>query len=230
MLEALTQSCSTISGYGLGPMLWSPLSEMPQLGRNDIYFFTFLSFVLLQLPTGFAVNMPMFLVFRFLTGFLGSPALATGGATIADMYDPAHVAYGICIWGSFGILGPVMGPILGGFVAQDKGWRWTIWVVAWMGSVVVMMIFFLLPETSAANILYRRAKRLRFATGDERWRSQSEIDAAQHTWRDHLVTLGRAFTLTFTEPLVFSLDLYVGSPCCRKAVSVLTSLFLLLRQ
>ena len=88
------------------------MSEMPKLGRNDIYFWTFLGFVLFQLPTGFAVNMTMFLVFRWLTGFLGSPSLATGAGTLADMYDPASVAYGICIWGSFGILGPVFGPLV----------------------------------------------------------------------------------------------------------------------
>lgn len=60
------------------------MSEIPRLGRGGIYFWTLLAFVLLQLPTGFAVNMPMFLVFRLLTGFFGSPCLATGGATIAD--------------------------------------------------------------------------------------------------------------------------------------------------
>ena len=77
-------------------MLWSPMSEVPTLGRNGIYFYTLLTFVLLQLPTGFAVNMPMFLVFRLLTGFFGSPALATGGATLADIYHPALLSYGIC--------------------------------------------------------------------------------------------------------------------------------------
>jgi MFS transporter, DHA1 family, multidrug resistance protein len=100
-------------GYGTGPMLWSPMSEMTKVGRSIIYFCTVLAFVLLQLPTGYAVNMPMFLVFRFLTGFAGSPALATGGGTIADMYDPAHTAYGFVFWGWFGICGPVFGPIIG---------------------------------------------------------------------------------------------------------------------
>lgn len=72
------------------------------------------------------------------------------------------------------------------------------------------MLFSLLPETSAANILYKRAKRLRKATGDDRLRSQSEIDAAHHTMRDHLIVLGRAFTLTFSEPIVFFMDLYTA--------------------
>ena len=99
-------------GYGVGPMLWSPASEIPAVGRSGIYFWTLAAFVLLQSPTGFAVNMPMFLVFRTFTGFLGSPGLATGGVTIADMYAPAMVAYGICIWGSFGVCGRESGPIL----------------------------------------------------------------------------------------------------------------------
>jgi DHA1 family multidrug resistance protein-like MFS transporter len=198
------------SGYGCGPMLWSPMSEIPRLGRSGIYFWTLFAFILLQLPTGYAVNMPMFLVFRWVTGFVGSPALATGGATIGDIYDPARAAYAICMWASFGVCGPVFGPILGGYAAPVKGWRWTIWIFTWLCTVVLIIIFFLLPETSAANILYRRAKRLRKATGDDRLRSQSEIDTAEHTARDHLLVLGRAFTLTFSEPIVFFADLYTA--------------------
>lgn len=47
------------------------------------------------------------LAFRFLTGFFGSPVLATGGATITDMYSPAKRAYALSIFGISNILGPV---------------------------------------------------------------------------------------------------------------------------
>lgn len=126
------------------------------------------------------------------------------------MYPPAQVLFAVCIWGSFGILGPVFGPIIGGFVAPVKGWRWTIWVIAWLCSIVLIVFFFLLPETSAANILYRRAERLRQATGDSRYRSQSEIDAAKFTWKNHAAVLGRAFPLTFGEPIIFFLHTYTA--------------------
>ena len=186
------------------------MSEIPKLGRRGIYFWTLFAFVLLQLPVGFAVNMPMFLIFRVLSGFAGSPFLATGGATISDMYEPARVAYGICIWGFFGIGGPVFGPVIGGFVAPAKGWRWTIWVITWLNTFAVAVLFFFMPETSAPNILYKRAQRLRKATGNERLRSQSEINAAKQTWRDHLTVLSRAFTLIFSEPIVFFTNLYTA--------------------
>jgi DHA1 family multidrug resistance protein-like MFS transporter len=191
-------------------MLFSPMSEIPRIGRSRIYFWTLLAFTLLQLPTGFATNMPMFLVFRFITGFVGSPPLATGGATIVDLFDPEHIPYGICIYASFGVCGPVFGPVIGGYVASARGWRWTIWVVTWLCAAVAVLLFFTLPETSASNILYRRAKRIRKLTGDPRYRSRSEIDAADHKLKDHLLVLARAFTLSFTEPIVFLLDLYTA--------------------
>lgn len=71
-------------------------------------------------------------------------------------------------------------------------------------------MFFLLPETSGANILHNRAKRLRKITGNNRLRSHSEIDAADRTLGDHARVLARAFTLTFSEPIVFLMDLYTG--------------------
>lgn len=152
----------------------------------------------------------MFLVFRTLIGIFGSPTLASGGATMMDMYDLGAASYAICMWASFAVFSPCIGPILGGFAAPVEGWRWTIWMIVWLTSFVVVMMFFFNPETSAANILYRRAHRLRKATGNERLRSQSEIDALHHTFKDDLVVLGRAFTLIFTEPIVFVMDLYVA--------------------
>lgn len=189
-------------------MLFSPMSEIPTIGRSRIYFWTLLVFVLLQLPTGYAVNMAMLLVFRFLTGFFGGPVLATGGATLMDMYPPVEVPYWIGIYGASGVLGPVLGPLVGGFAAQANGWRWPIWELTWLCAVVLIVLFFLMPETNAANILYRRAQRLRKQTGKPTLKSQSEIDAAKLSVRDHLVMLGRAFTMTFSEPVVFFVDLY----------------------
>lgn len=198
------------SGYGTGPMLWSPLSEMPSLGRTHIFFWTLFAFILFQLPVGFAPNIAVFLVFRFVTGFCGSPCLSTGGGTINDIYPPTQVPYFLVIWQSSGVLGPVFGPVIGGYLAPAMGWRWTIWIFTFLCIAVLLTMFFFLPETSASTILYKRAKRLRAATGDERLQSQTEIDTTHHTGKDNLMLLGRAFTITFFEPIVLFVDLYAG--------------------
>lgn len=87
-----------VIGYATGPMLWSPMSEIPQFGRNPVYIATLAVFVILQVPTALATNFGVLLALRFITGFVGSPALATGGASIGDMYRPSKRAYGIAVW------------------------------------------------------------------------------------------------------------------------------------
>lgn len=200
-----------VAGYGVGPMLWAPMSEIPQIGRNPVYIGTLIVFVVLQIPTALAVNFGMLLAFRFLTGFIGSPVLATGGASIGDMYKPSKRAYGIGIWGISAVCGPVIGPLVGGFAVQAKDWSWTIWELMWLSGFCLIIVVFFLPETSSSNILYRRSRRLRKLTNRANLRTEGEIMSEQMTPKDvALMTLVRPITLNFLEPMVFLLNLYIA--------------------
>lgn len=108
-------------------MLWSPLSELPIVGRNTIYLGTPTIYVLLQLPIALAQDIETIPNFRFLTSSFGSPTQATGGATVADMYLPQRRSYGLGSWELSTWIGPALGPLIGGFAAEARGWRWTIW-------------------------------------------------------------------------------------------------------
>ena len=153
----------------------------------------------------------MLITFHFLTRLFGSPILATGGATIADLYAPKKRAYGMTLWGVFATCGPSLGPLLGGFSAHFEGWRWTIWELMWLSGVTFILLFFFYPETSASNILYRRASRLRKATGNTSIKSSSEIAIAAMSPRDLAVdVLVRPITLNFQEPIVLALNIYIG--------------------
>ncbi|KAL4937839.1 hypothetical protein BDV06DRAFT_226584 [Aspergillus oleicola] len=118
-------------GYGVGPMLWSPLSEMPELGQTVIFVRTLLAFILFQLPVSLTRNIAVFLVFlvfRWVTGFCGSLSSET------DENDNRQRQ-----------------------LAKPN----------WIGS-------------------------------------------AHYTVRDTMILRARALTLTFTEPIVFLMDLYAG--------------------
>lgn len=184
---------------------------MPYFGRNPIFIGTLLAFVLLQLGVIFAKNFGMLLAFRFLTGFVGSPVLATGGAAIADMYEPKKQAYGIGIWGIAAICGPVFGPLVGGFAVENEDWRWAIWELVWLSGACLVFLFFFLPETSSSNIIYRRTARFRKITGDPNFKCQPEISVEGLTTQAMIrMLLIRPFTIGFTEPIVFLLNLYLA--------------------
>src|SRR5437870_5142703 len=71
-----------VLGYGIGPILFSPLSEIPLIGRNPPYMLTYAIFVILIVPAALVNNFAGLIVLRFLLGFFGSPCLATGGASL----------------------------------------------------------------------------------------------------------------------------------------------------
>jgi DHA1 family multidrug resistance protein-like MFS transporter len=71
-------------------------------------------------------------------------------------------------------------------------------------------LIFFLPETSSANILYRRSRRLRKLTGNDKLKCEPEIIGESMTKKDIAVmTFVRPFQL-FTEPIVFALNLYIA--------------------
>ncbi len=200
-----------VVGYGIGPMFLSPLSELPQTGRGPIYVGCLALFVILQVPTALATNFGMLLAFRFITGFVGSPPLATGGATIADIYSPKKRTYGMAVWGIGAVCGPVMGPLVGGFAAEAKGWTWTIWELMWLSGFTLVLLFFALPETSSANILYRRTMRLRKLTGNQRLICEPQLVGETMGGKEIVqMTLVRPFTMCFTEPMIFLLNMYIA--------------------
>lgn len=210
-MKALVGLTLFVLGYALGPMIWAPLSEVPFFGRNPIYISTLAAFIVLNVPVALAPNYSTLMAFRFLTGFVGSPVLATGGATISDMYKPSKRAYGIGIWGVAAVCGPVLGPLVGGFAAAAESWRWPIWELMWLCGFCLVFLYFFLPETSASNILYRRTVRLRQATGNQKLKSQGEIEAEGMSAAEGIqMALVRPFTLALTEPICLALNMMIA--------------------
>lgn len=114
-------------------MVWSPLSELPAIGRGPIYVLTLAVFVFFEFAVIYPNSFGMLMAFRFLTGFIGSPALATGAASMSDIWSPKIRDYMIVIWGMFAISAPVLGPSIG------KSSRW--WCTSTFDAFKAMSIF-----------------------------------------------------------------------------------------
>jgi DHA1 family multidrug resistance protein-like MFS transporter len=96
-----------VVGYGVGPLLFAPLSEIPSIGRNPPYIYTYIIFVALSIATVLIENFAGLLVLRFLLGFFGAPALANAGASYGDFFGPGQMPYVIALWGGGATLSPV---------------------------------------------------------------------------------------------------------------------------
>jgi DHA1 family multidrug resistance protein-like MFS transporter len=133
-------------GYGVGALLFSPLSEIPAIGRNPPYVISLALFILVS---GIAVavdNVPGFLVLRSLQGFFGSPCLATGAASLTDITDIVNIPYGLWMWGTCAVAAPAVAPCIAGFSIMANGWKWSMWEILWGAApCLISLVWFLLP-------------------------------------------------------------------------------------
>ncbi|KAJ9604659.1 hypothetical protein H2200_010773 [Cladophialophora chaetospira] len=200
-----------VLAYGVAPLLFAPLTEIPMIGRNSIYIATFILFFIISIPTAATNSFAALLVLRFLQGFFGSPAVANAGASFGDLYSIMYFPYplGWWVWSAWG--GPALGPLISGFAVSAKNWHWSLWEMVWMSSPLVIILILFLPETSAANILLRRAQRLRKVTGDPRFQAQSEIDQKNLTFRNIAVhALIKPVEIMLKDPAVFFVNMYTS--------------------
>ncbi|BGP54398.1 hypothetical protein JCM8202_000832 [Rhodotorula sphaerocarpa] len=200
-----------VAAYGISPMILSPIQELPKVGRNPVYIIGLAAFVIFQIPEILARNAATVLVFRFLSGFAGGPALATGGASMGDIFPPEHLAVAIGAWAIGAVSAPTLAPVVGSFAAQAENWRWPFLELLWLSGATFLVLFFFLPETLESTVLVRRAERLRKLTGNPLLKAPAEVEAVEgESFLQSLkVTTARAFRLSL-EPSLAMCHLYIA--------------------
>ncbi|KAI9824930.1 MAG: hypothetical protein M1832_001535 [Thelocarpon impressellum] len=194
-----------LAGLAVGAVVSAPLSEV--LGRRPVYISSMFVFMLLVLPCALATRLVQILVWRFFGGMAGSVMVANAPGTIADIIDDEHRAFAFSMWSIGPMLGPIWGPLIGGFVTQYLGWRWTNWLVLIFAGVALVFVL-CVRETYAPAILRRKARRLRKETRDERWWSRYDEKLALGPLLK--MNLFRPFSMTATEPICQFWGLYVA--------------------
>lgn len=77
-IEGKRQARAENAGFGVGPLIWAPLSEM--LGRRWAFNASFPLFAIFNMAGALSINMPMLLIMRFLAGTFGSAPLTNGAS------------------------------------------------------------------------------------------------------------------------------------------------------
>ncbi|KAE9368694.1 MFS general substrate transporter [Stipitochalara longipes BDJ] len=195
-------------GFGFGALFAGPISET--VGRNPVYIVTLAVYMIWIMASALAPNLGAQLVFRFLAGFFGSTPLTCAGGSISDLWDPMERVYAFPVFANAAFMGPIFGPVVGGFVGQSKlvSWRWCEWITLIISGAILVMIILFQPETFAPILLKWKATHLRKITGDNRYVAEVEI-RAETFWKRLLHALYRPFILTAREPIVILFALYL---------------------
>jgi MFS family permease len=165
-------------GEGIGPFFIAPLSE--RFGRLPVFHIgNFLALCCL-VACALSVNIPMVIAFRFLTGCFLS-ILTLGPAIVGDLFQMEQTGLSMTLVMGLQMIADFIAPVSGAYIAQDLGWRWSVWLAAIVLGFFSLFLLAVLRETYAVVILRRKAERLqRESADDKKYRSkhQARVDAS----------------------------------------------------
>lgn len=115
-----------------------------RFGKKKIMVLAMAGFTVTSALCGMAMGLTEMVVFRMLQGIFGAALGPLSQAIMFDLYPPEKRGQAMAIWGMGIMLGPILGPTLGGFITEYENWRWCFYVNLPVGlfATVGLMYFF----------------------------------------------------------------------------------------
>jgi MFS family permease len=111
----------------VGPLILAPISEMR--GRRIVYNIANLGFCTFSAGCALTLTIGGLIAMRFLQGCAVSCSVNNIGRTIADVVLTHRRGTVMLLFSMGFLLGLVIGPIVGSYLAADIGWRWIFWLL-----------------------------------------------------------------------------------------------------
>jgi DHA2 family multidrug resistance protein len=124
-----------------------------RVGSRRLFILSTLGFVLSSMLCGMAQNIVQMVLFRTLQGITGAFIQPLSQAAMLDINPPSRQPQMMSIWGMGLMAGPILGPILGGWLTENLNWRWVFYVNVPLGIIALAI---LMAELPTRPVLRRR--------------------------------------------------------------------------
>jgi DHA2 family multidrug resistance protein len=135
-----------LTSYIIAAAIMTPLSGWlsVRIGRKTTFLFSIAGFTVASMLCGVANSLDEIVVFRLLQGLCGAALIPLSQAVVLDIYPPSQVGQVMALWGAGAILGPIFGPVLGGWLTDNFSWRWVFFInlpigILAFGAVMIFM-------------------------------------------------------------------------------------------
>src|ERR1700712_1924396 len=115
-----------------------------RLGRRTLFISAVIGFVVTSMLCGAARTLDQMVLFRLLQGLFGAPMVPLAQAVLLDTYPPEQRGSAMAIFGLGVMLGPIIGPSLGGWLTDTYNWRWVFYVNLPIGIAAAIGLFIFL--------------------------------------------------------------------------------------
>jgi DHA2 family multidrug resistance protein len=117
-----------------------------RFGRKNLFIACLVGFTVTSMLCGIAGSLSQMVVYRLLQGMFGAALVPLSQSTMLDIYPVEQRGSAMSIWGMGVMVGPILGPTLGGYLTFYYNWRFVFFVNLPFGIIAILGLLFLMPK------------------------------------------------------------------------------------
>jgi len=133
--------------YIVAAAIMTPLTGWlsDRFGRKTVFLFSIAGFTITSGLCGAALSLEQIVAFRFLQGIAGAALIPLAQATLLDINPPERYGQAMATFASAVVLGPILGPTLGGWLTENYSWRWCFFINVPIGAAALVGTWLFMP-------------------------------------------------------------------------------------
>ena len=143
-----------LTSYIVAAAIATPLTGWlcAALGRRRVFLICVAGFTVASALCGMADNIAEIVAARLLQGVFGAALVPLSQAVLLDINPKEKIGQAMAIWGAGIMIGPILGPMLGGWLTENASWRWVFYINLPVGVLAFYGIARYLPESRPAGV------------------------------------------------------------------------------
>jgi DHA2 family multidrug resistance protein len=138
-----------LTSYIVSSAIMMPLTGWlaGRFGVKYIFMASVIGFTIVSAACGAATSLTELVIFRVLQGVCGAGLVPLGQATLFTIYPRERHGYAMAIFSTGAMMGPIVGPTLGGWLTENLGWRWCFYINLPVGALCALGVLFFVRQT-----------------------------------------------------------------------------------
>ncbi len=142
-----------LTSYIISAAIMTPLSGWlsDRIGRKRLFLISIAGFTVASMLCGIANSLIEIVGYRLLQGLFGAALIPLSQALLLDINPPEKHGQAMAVWGMGALLGPILGPALGGWLTEHLDWRWVFFINLPVGILAFAGVWFFVSHDSTTR-------------------------------------------------------------------------------